>query len=300
MIVRTVVLISVWILISPFAFVSAQSPIVTLRMAKDQIVTLKTAPGITTRVVFPEPVREIICGDLYDETTGRGSFVVQRSGKDVFLKPVTAKGLSNMFVKIGVSNEYVYSFDLSIVSVQQAFRIVNILDAQGVSIAALKTNDTVPYAAPPAVAKLGAIDWMMLSPPNGFAPTSGIVPIAISLPAPPPAETRTSESTPVTARVPILGAPIKRVEAVYPPFARSSRVTGDVVVEITVDDKGKVISAKPVSGPMLLRQAALKAALGWRFTPTTLDGEPIQALGTITFRFQGGFDNAARSQPQRR
>ena len=108
------------------AGVPAQSLIVTITVGPNQIGQVKTTQGITTRVTFPETVRDIICGDLYDPTTGKGSFVVQRIDNDVFLKPVVAKGLSNLFVKTGEKSEHTYSFDLLVVSLDQAHRVVNV------------------------------------------------------------------------------------------------------------------------------------------------------------------------------
>jgi len=80
-------------------------------------------------MTFPEAVRDIICGDLYDPTTGKGSFVIQRIDNDVFLKPVVPKGLSNLFVKTGEKGEHTYSFDLLVVSLDQAHRVVNVTPA---------------------------------------------------------------------------------------------------------------------------------------------------------------------------
>jgi len=109
--------------------VNAQSLIVTITMGSNQIGQVKTTQGITTRLTFPETVRDIICGDLYDPATAKGSFVVQRIDNDVFLKPVVAKGLSNLFVKTGEKGEHTYSFDLQVVSLDQAHRVVNVVDA---------------------------------------------------------------------------------------------------------------------------------------------------------------------------
>lgn len=109
--------------------VKAQSLIVNLTAGPNQIGQIKTTQGITTRVTFPDTVRDIICGDLYDAATGKGSFVVQRIDNDVFLKPVVPKGLSNLFVKTGEKGEHTYSFDLLVVPLEQAHRVVNVLPA---------------------------------------------------------------------------------------------------------------------------------------------------------------------------
>ncbi len=103
-----------------------QSLIVTVTVGSNQIGQVKTTQGITTRVTFPDTVRDIICGDLYDPSTGKGSFVVQRIDNDVFLKPVVPKGLSNLFVKTGEKGEHTYSFDLLVVPIEQAHRVVNV------------------------------------------------------------------------------------------------------------------------------------------------------------------------------
>ena len=266
--------------------VQAQAPIITIRLSKDQIATLKTAPGITTRIVFPEPVTEIICGDLYDPATGRGAFVVQRDGKDVFLKPVATKGLSNMFVKTGQSDENVYSFDLVIVTADRANRIVNVLDTQGVSVARAKAQTPNVRIAPPLIQSIGVIDWKVAGSVSGIPLGAYSLPGSADLPEPPrPQEPSAPSSQQSSRRVPIQGDPTKRVKAIYPEFAKEARLDGEVAVEIVVDEKGKVISAKPLSGPGPLRQAAVSAALGWRFTPTMVDGLPTQSVGTITFRF---------------
>jgi hypothetical protein len=101
-----------------------QSPISNVYLAPDQIATVRLALGITTRISFPEPVREIICGDLYDASSGKGTFVVQRSDEDIYLKPVSSKGTTNLFVKTGATGEHVYNFDLTVVTMQQAHRVV--------------------------------------------------------------------------------------------------------------------------------------------------------------------------------
>src|SRR5215831_13457670 len=108
------------------ASAQGQLAIVKVTLGPDQIATIKTGQGITTRVSFPDQVKEIICGDLYDPTTGKGGFVVQRSENDVFLKPIPTKGMTNLFVKTGEKGDHIYNFDLSIGPVVEAHRVVNV------------------------------------------------------------------------------------------------------------------------------------------------------------------------------
>ena len=71
----------------------------------------------------------------------------------------------------------------------------------------------------------------------------------------------------------------------YPDAAKRMRVSGVVVVEVVIDETGKVISAKASSGPATLREAAVQAARKARFSPTKLSGQPVKVSGVINYRF---------------
>lgn len=75
------------------------------------------------------------------------------------------------------------------------------------------------------------------------------------------------------------------VKPSYPAPARSVRAEGDVNVQVTIDEKGNVISAVAASGHPLLRAAAVSAARQSRFTPTKLSGEPVKVTGIIIYKF---------------
>jgi protein TonB len=71
----------------------------------------------------------------------------------------------------------------------------------------------------------------------------------------------------------------------YPAIARSARASGKVVVEVIIDESGRVISARAVSGHPLLQASAVQAAYGARFSPTQLSGQPVKVTGTISYNF---------------
>lgn len=71
----------------------------------------------------------------------------------------------------------------------------------------------------------------------------------------------------------------------YPEAARHERVEGLVPVRIVVDEGGSPETAEAVSGHLLLREAAVRAACQARFTPTTLSGRPVKVSGIITYNF---------------
>jgi TonB family protein len=83
----------------------------------------------------------------------------------------------------------------------------------------------------------------------------------------------------------IQGRATFRAEPEYPPAARRERVSGAVVVEVTVDENGKVIKARSLCGHDMLAPAAIEAARKWRFSPTQLNGQPVKVVSAIEFYF---------------
>jgi TonB family protein len=71
----------------------------------------------------------------------------------------------------------------------------------------------------------------------------------------------------------------------YPPLAKQIRLSGSVNVQVLIDETGKVISAKAVSGHPLLIVEAMRAAMNARFSPTTIDGQPVKLSGVIVYNF---------------
>jgi len=71
----------------------------------------------------------------------------------------------------------------------------------------------------------------------------------------------------------------------YPKTARYVNAAGPVSVEILIDERGNVISAKAVSGHPLLRPASVKAALKAKFPPTYIDRKPARVRTTIVYNY---------------
>jgi len=78
---------------------------------------------------------------------------------------------------------------------------------------------------------------------------------------------------------------IKEVAPVYPAIAQSARVQGDVVIEATIDDEGRVADARIVKSVPLLDQAALDAVRQWQYQPSLLNGVPTAVVTTVTVKF---------------
>ena len=81
------------------------------------------------------------------------------------------------------------------------------------------------------------------------------------------------------------GRAIEEPQPDYPIEAKQQRVMGTVVVQIMVDETGRVIQAEALCGHPLLAKASVEAARHARFTPTLLSGSPVKVSGIITYNF---------------
>lgn len=77
----------------------------------------------------------------------------------------------------------------------------------------------------------------------------------------------------------------------YPAAARAVKAEGAVNVQVLIDEDGNVVEAKAVSGHPLLRVASEQAALGAKFKPTLLSGQPVKVNGIIVYNFVGAGPN---------
>jgi protein TonB len=120
-------------------------------------------------------------------------------------------------------------------------------------------------------------------PGTGLGTATGPTKVNISEdppPPPPPPKPR----APISGGV-LNGKAISLPKPAYPPIARQAHASGTVVVQVTIDENGGVISARAVSGHPLLQAVAVAAARGARFSPTKLSGQPVKVTGVITYNF---------------
>ena len=114
---------------------------------------------------------------------------------------------------------------------------------------------------------------------------------SIPVPPPPPDRQTPEKAAPVetalrrTSTI-LQGSAIRKVEPPYSRMAIQVGAKGAVVVEVTIDERGNCVSARALSGHPLLRDVSVRAALGWKWKPTILNGVPVKVIGTITFNFQ--------------
>ena len=74
---------------------------------------------------------------------------------------------------------------------------------------------------------------------------------------------------------PTMGPGAPRVVRSRPRLTYQAHISGTVILDALVDERGNVVQAHAVSGPALLIPAAIKAVLQWKYEPTSLDGQPV-------------------------
>jgi TonB family protein len=137
------------------------------------------------------------------------------------------------------------------------------------TVAARSTNRSAPAAAPEVY---GAV-------PDNVAATN----IGGDLPQPNAPQVFPSMVVSTGVQPPrLLSAPTPD----YPVAARTAKVQGDVSVDLLIDENGQVESAQVLSGPTLLREAALLALGKRKYTPATLDGKPVATHIVVTIHFR--------------
>jgi periplasmic protein TonB len=78
---------------------------------------------------------------------------------------------------------------------------------------------------------------------------------------------------------------IHRVEPIYPTLARQMHHPGRVELRAIIAIDGTVESLQVVTGDPLFFQSALGAVRQWRYTPTILDGQPVEVDTYITVTY---------------
>lgn len=144
-----------------------------------------------------------------------------------------------------------------------------------------KTSPTLPGSMLNAADKLNGLGSVELATARTDSSTEAPV-INVDSEPPPPAPKPILK--PVSGGV-LNGTAISLPSPSYPEAARRLRIAGLVTVEVVVDETGKVISAVALSGPSVLREVAVQAALRARFSPTKLSGQPVKVSGMINYKF---------------
>ena len=96
---------------------------------------------------------------------------------------------------------------------------------------------------------------------------------------------------------------IVHVDPVYPEQAKADRIEGMVIVETVIATNGTVMDVQVIrSAHRLLDAAAVDAVSQWEFTPTLLNGEPVELVMSVNVTFSlprpnGGGDGGVPPPP---
>jgi protein TonB len=142
-------------------------------------------------------------------------------------------------------------------------------------------RDHIPFV-------IGPTDSNAFLPGGGRNVASGGTGGQVIIPDDPPPAPTPKPVTPTVLKVPELinSRALVLPKPPYPSLARQIRLQGTVVIQVLIDERGNVLSAKPVSGHPMLIPEAQRAALQARFSPTTLNGVPVKVSGMISYTFQ--------------
>lgn len=117
---------------------------------------------------------------------------------------------------------------------------------------------------------------------GGQVSGNSAVVVPIDSPPPPPVQ----PPVPKVVRKQIInGEAVSLPKPPYPEMAKQLKIHGMVSVQVLVDETGRVVSAKAVSGNAFLVREAQKAAFQARFAPTLLGDQPVKVSGVITYNF---------------
>jgi TonB family protein len=89
---------------------------------------------------------------------------------------------------------------------------------------------------------------------------------------------------------------VRMVQPEYPAAAREAHVTGEVVLHCTVGKDGAVHTLEYVSGPRILKAAAIDAARQWRYRPMRVNRQALEVDTTVAVVF--ALDNSGNLKPQ--
>ncbi len=82
------------------------------------------------------------------------------------------------------------------------------------------------------------------------------------------------------------GELIHRVDPIYPPSALAQGIEGTVTLYAVIASDGAVKNLQSLDGPPALVPAALAAVRQWRYSPSLLNGRPIQTERQIKIHFE--------------
>jgi TonB family protein len=171
----------------------------------------------------------------------------------------------------------------------------------------IERKTTNMYIAPPSSAKptgdgeRWTVHVVVMRFSDGSVLTLHTIPIPPPMNSPPLETMPVSQQLPTMQPVTVLPLPDKPLiraggksmeskliyrVAIYPPQAVKEGITGKVVLQVKIDEKGQVRNAQVIrSAHPILDEAAIAAVKQWRYSATMLNGVPVPVESTVTVEF---------------
>ncbi len=91
---------------------------------------------------------------------------------------------------------------------------------------------------------------------------------------------------------------IKKPSPNYPQLAEVGRITGNVILQISIDDSGTASVQRAISGHPLLVPAAIDAANHWKYHPFEVDGKPATVVTVVMVTFGNAMTHEAEDRAE--
>lgn len=86
---------------------------------------------------------------------------------------------------------------------------------------------------------------------------------------------------------------IKKIAPIYPEEAKKEKISGKVLLDVTINEEGRVSAVKTKeSAHPALEKAAIDAVKQWEYVPLQMNGKPTAVITSITINFALDKDRA--------
>jgi periplasmic protein TonB len=168
-----------------------------------------------------------------------------------------------------------------VAKVQTKSEILN-AELQAPSRIPKQINTVMESATPPSLQATGMED-------PGGGTTGGIGNVLDGIGTGPPIIVKQAPAKPLPISSGVMaGNLLSRTLPQYPAIPRTAHIQGVVVLQATISKTGSIENLRVISGPPMLRQAAIDAVQTWRYKPYLLNGNPVEVETTINVVFNLG------------
>jgi TonB family protein len=280
--------------------------VAAIRLQATQLISVVIPNQDTTNLVIPLPLMKVVQGIVVNNSgaavQGRYSLSYQQSiltssssGSTSFATPSDGKFTlelspgSDVHISVSAPGYPTKSLTYGVTDLMRDNMRVAMTDTAELRVVLDTISTTIGVGGAIGGSIGGLVGGVVGGTPGGVL-SSSTVGTLISPPPPPPSAPPTTAASP--ANVNRVSSEVaqsniaSRVEAIYPPSARTARIEGSVVLQFEISIEGRVQNVSVVNGNPLLTAAALDAVRQWTYKPFVLNGKAIPVYTTATVNFK--------------